>query len=185
MIRSIIRLYLAAMILLPMASWGALENENLLFSLPQNYKIGFQKKEGNMIMTELIPQKESINEWTEMVTAQIFLGLKTLSLVEFRSRMQTLWEKSCQGAQFAPVTQGEENGYSFMIWIQTCPLNKATGKPENTWFKAIQGNDSFYVVQKAFKYNPTKEEVIDWMNYFKSVKVCDSRLPERACAPVK
>ena len=61
-------------------------------------------------------------------------------------------------------------------------INKATGKPEITWFKAIQGNDSFYVVQVAFKAWPSKEQITQWMGYLKEVTVCDTRLPDRACA---
>jgi uncharacterized membrane protein len=68
-----------------------------------------------------------------------------------------------------------------MVWLQSCPLNKATGKPEITWFKAIAGNDSTYVVQLAFKAWPSKEQITSWMQYLGSVSVCDSRLPERAC----
>jgi hypothetical protein len=80
-----------------------------------------------------------------------------------------------------PVAQGEENGYPSLVWLQNCPLNKATGKPEITWFKAIQGNDSFYIVQVAFKAWPSKEQISQWMRYLKSVTVCDTRLPDRAC----
>ena len=65
--------------------------------------------------------------------------------------------------------------------MQVCPLNQATGKPEITWFKAIQGNDSFYVVQKAFKFMPTNEQVVAWTQYLKSVQVCDTRIKGREC----
>jgi hypothetical protein len=68
-----------------------------------------------------------------------------------------------------------------MVWLQNCPLNKATGKPEITWFKAIQGNDSFYIVQVAFKAWPSKEQITQWMGYLKDVAVCDTRLPDRPC----
>ena len=80
-----------------------------------------------------------------------------------------------------PVAQGDENGYPSMVWLQNCPLNKATGKPEITWFKAIQGNDSFYIVQVAFKAWPSKEQITQWMGYLKDVAVCDTRLPDRPC----
>jgi len=59
--------------------------------------------------------------------------------------------------------------------------NPATGKPELTWFKALQGNDNFYLVQKAFKFEPSGEQVTDWVNFLNTVKVCDTRLPDRAC----
>ncbi len=42
-------------------------------------------------------------------------------------------------------------------------------------------NDSFYVAPKAFKFEPTKEQVDRWMRYLRTVAVCDTRLSERAC----
>jgi hypothetical protein len=36
------------------------------------------------------------------------------------------------------------------------PKNRESGKPEITWFKAVQGNNSFYLVQKAFRFEPSK-----------------------------
>jgi hypothetical protein len=86
------------------------------------------------------------------------------------------------GSGSHPVGQGRENGYPSMVWLQSCPLNKATSKPEITWFKAIEGNDSFYVVQLAFKAWPSKEQITQWMHYLRDVIVCDTRLPDRACA---
>ena len=38
-----------------------------------------------------------------------------------------------------------------LVWYENCSLNTATGKPEFTWFKAIQGNDSFYLIQVTLK----------------------------------
>jgi hypothetical protein len=79
------------------------------------------------------------------------------------------------------VAQGPENGYPAAVWLLSCPRNRETGKPEITWFKAIQGNDSFYVVQKAFRFEPAKEQVAKWTQYLRGVAVCDSRLAERRC----
>ena len=88
---------------------------------------------------------------------------------------------ACPGSETVPVTHGDENGYPVLVWLQNCPLNKATGKPEITWIKAIQGKDSFYVAQVAFKAMPSNEQITQWMQYLRSVTVCDSRVPDRTC----
>lgn len=173
---------LRAMILwiVPIFCWAELKNENLLQTLPQGYKVDYQAKQSTMLMTEMVPQNESVNQWSEMVTTQVFFNMK-VTPSDFQARMQTMWAASCQGAEFVSLRQGEENGYAFSFWMQVCPLNQATGKPEITWFKAIQGNDSFYVVQKAFKFMPTNEQVVAWTQYLKSVQVCDTRIKGREC----
>jgi len=67
----------------------------------------------------------------------------------------------------------------------TYKRNPATGKPEITYTKVTAGNDSLYVVQKAFKFAPSRDQIVQWMKYLRSVAVCDSRLPDRACPSAK
>jgi hypothetical protein len=174
-------LLLSILFALPNVCLAELTDENLLQNLPSGYKLDFQGKQGKVVISEMVPQSETAKNWSEMVTTQIFLGLKNATPEQFQAFMAKSWLAACKDGSIAPVTKGEENGYSFSIWLQTCPLNQSTGKPENTWFKAIKGNDSFYVVQKAFRFTPSNEQIAQWMQYFRSITVCDSRLPERSC----
>ncbi len=162
-----------------------LKNENLLQNVPDGYKIDYQANENNVIMMEMVPEQQSVNNWDEMVTTQIMLGVKNITPQEFQASMQKMWSDVCKDAQFFTMKQGKENGYPFSFWLQGCPNNPATGKLEFTYFKAIQGNDSFYVVQKAFKFNPSKDQIVQWTQYLRSVEVCDSRLPKSKCPNVK
>jgi hypothetical protein len=166
---------------LPSVCLADLENENLLQPLPSGYKVDFQTKQGNMIMTEMVPQAETVDSWSEMITTQIFLGMKSTTPEQFQEGMAKRWLAACRGGEVATITKGVENGYAFSIWLQTCSKNPSTGKPENTWFKAIKGNDSFYLVQKAYRFDPSKDQITHWMQYFRSVTVCDTRLADRQC----
>jgi hypothetical protein len=166
--------------LFAVSSAAALENENLLVGVPPGYKIDFNDRKQTMIMTEMVPTAQTVQNWTEMVTVQIFLGLKSTP-AEFRTRMEKLWSGACPAGSGNVVSSASENGYATLLWRQSCPLNKATGKPEMTWFKAIAGNDSFYVVQKAFKFEPSPEQLTQWLGYLSKVSVCDTRLSARKC----
>jgi len=168
------------------ASQAAAElvNENLLVAVPDGYKIDFRARKNGMLINEMVPAAESVHGWTEMVTVQIFYNFKA-GLEDFRAQSEKFWAGACPGSRFNTVAKATENGYPALIWLQSCPLNKATGKPEITWFKAIKGHDSLYVVQKAFKFMPTKEQIGTWMQYLKKVAVCDSRLLDRACPATK
>jgi hypothetical protein len=81
----------------------------------------------------------------------------------------------------AGVIQVTVDSGVFRPWVLNCPRHPVSKEPEVVWLKAIRGNDSFYVVQQTFRYQPTKEEAIRWLRYFRSVSVCDSRLDDRAC----
>ncbi len=161
-----------------------LVNENLLVTVPPGYKIDFQDKKPNSLMNEMVPAAESVNNWTEMVTVQIFYHLKAAP-EQFVDKVASGWKASCPGASTSTIASGPENGYPAGVWLLKCPKNPSTGKPEITWIKAMQGNDSFYVVQKAFKFTPSNDEVVQSMKYLRAVAVCDSRLPDRACPQTK
>ena len=180
--RRAVCIVLAALLLaLAAPSAHALEGEVLLVTVPKGYKIGFEKKAGNQIMTEMVPQAETVKDWTEMVTVQIFLNMRGVSPAQYRERIQNMWRQACDDSEFSVMKQGEEGGYPTLTWLSKCPHNNATGKPELTWMKAIQGRDSFYLVQKAYKFEPSAEQKATWGAYLDSVNVCDTRRPERNC----
>jgi hypothetical protein len=169
----------------PPAARAQLVNENLLTSAPAGYKIGFHEKKNDLDMTEWVPSNETVQSWSEMLTVQIFYGRK-VAPEQVMHDLEPRWRKACPGAGDAqPVAAGVEGGYPAMVWILDCAQNPATHKPELTWFKAIEGNDSFYIVQKAFKFTPNNVQVARWVKYLKGVRVCDSRLADRACPQVK
>jgi hypothetical protein len=180
--RRAVRLVLAAFALtLAAPAAHALEGEVLLVTVPKGYKIGYEKKAGNQVMTEMVPQAETVKDWTEMVTVQIFLNMRGVTPDEYRARIEKLWAGACAGSTFANVKEGAEGGYPTLTWFQKCPMNNATGKPELTWMKAIQGRDSFYLVQKAYKFEPSAAQKSEWGAYLDSVSICDTRLPDRPC----
>jgi hypothetical protein len=162
-----------------------LVNENLLAPAPPGYKVGSHDRKGVLQITEWVPANQTVENWTEMLTVQVFYGLKAAP-EQFMHQLEQRWRGACPGAGDAqPVAGGVENGYPSLVWILECPKNPATGKMELTWFKGVQGNDSFYLVQKAFRFTPSKAQITRWVGYLKGVVVCDSRIADRACPRTK
>jgi hypothetical protein len=174
-------LIIVASVIFSSPAHAQLQNENLLVAMPKGYKVGFSDKNARQQMTEMVPDGQSVKDWTDMITVQIFFGMTNVTPEAYKQRLEKLWAENCKGAQSSPVGQGNERGYPVIVWLQDCPLNQKTGKPEVTLLKAISGRDSFYVVQKAFRFKPDKSQVEQWSRYLRSVSVCDSRLPDRAC----
>jgi hypothetical protein len=134
-----------------------LVNENLLVAAPAGYEVGLRKKKKESSITEWVPADETVDNWTEMVTVQVFYDLKVPPEALMRD-LEKRWRGACPGAGEAQtIADGVEHGYPARVWLLDCPRNPDSGKREITWFKAIEGNDSFYVVQKAFKFMPAKK----------------------------
>lgn len=162
-----------------------LKNENLLVGVPQGFKPAFKGAKNGVNMQEFIPADETLQNWTEMVTVQVFLSRKDLEPAPFLGAIRQKWGGSCDGTTATPVVTGKVNGYDAAAILLRCPLLTSTGKPEFTILKAIKGNDSFYVVQRAVRSTPTPEHLETMKKYIESVSVCDSRLPAQACPTVK
>jgi hypothetical protein len=147
------------------------------------FETGNAFKQNGLTMVERVPVGESVHDWSEMVTTQIFHG-SPMSLDAYFGDMRRSWSTACPGAEAFPIRDGEENGYPFAVWQFSCPLNPATRKPENTWIKGIRGNDALYAVQWAFRSEPTEADVTRAVKHLKGAVVCDSRIERSRCPEV-
>lgn len=174
------------LILVMTGTWAddsGLQGENLLQAMPQDYKLASSGRNGSVLTDEMIPVSEDIEQWSEMLTTQIYMGgIDPNGPEAFYQRLATAWKRACPSASGELIRTGTENGYRFAFWMQACPENPGSGRPEYTWFKAIEGNDSFYLIQKSWRYAPDPEQVKRWTRYLGTVAVCDSRIPRQSCA---
>lgn len=164
-----------------LAGAEALRGENLIQTLPAGFKVDFGERKGNFQIVELVPRDESVHDWTQMVTTNIYYGGLPVSPSEYRSRFQQMWQRTCPEPGGTELDQGSDNGYPVALWLMTCARLPATGKPEITLVKAIKGNDSFYVIQRAWRHHPDDGEMAAARQYLDRVHVCDTRLPDRPC----
>ncbi len=162
-----------------------LKNENLLVGMPQGFKVGFKDSKNGMNMQEFVPASETVQNWTEMVAVQVFLSRKDLQPGPFLAAMQKQWSDGCKGSTSTAVTTGKVKGYDSASVLLSCPLLASTGKPETAVIKAIKGNDSFYVVQRAVRSVPAPERLETMKKYVEEVSVCDSRLATAPCPTVR
>jgi len=164
-----------------LAPASAIESEKLIVSIPQAYTLGFNNRKDNMTIEEYVTGGQTVDNWTELVTVQIFQGMKSVRPDEFRGRMEALWDKACPNSSVQSVARGVENGYPTNTWMMDCPVNPKTNQKEITWFKALAGKDTFYVVQKAYKFPPAQEQIAQWNAWLKRVTLCDTGRRDRAC----
>ena len=162
-------------------SAAEMTGENLLLGIPAGFKVDFQDRKGPILVTEMVPEKETADDWTEKLSTQIFVGLKSVTPAEFEKESRRQWLEVCKEGKFSAIASGEEKGYPFSVWMLSCPYSKAPGQPETAMFKAIRGASDLYVVQKAFRFELTREQVAQWMQFLRGVSLCDSRVPEKAC----
>jgi hypothetical protein len=180
----------SAVFLLSVASAGAdgeLIGENLVTKIPSGYELGFQQETDQAKMMEFIPEGESVEDWSEMITIQLFHPANKNA--KFYESLDSSVKHACENGSTHVTATREENGYPVQVFQMYCPTNLKTGMGEVTFLKTIEGKDKFYVVQKAWrteKYSEddipmTEEDFAKWIRFLKDVYVCDSRVESRKC----
>lgn len=109
---NIVKKLMLAAVMLPLAAQAAQAVERASFGEPpKDFKIGYQTQQNGMIMVELVPQKQTVDNWTQMITLQSMAGANP-GAEGFRNNMANLWQNACPKSSFNPIIEGEENGYS-------------------------------------------------------------------------
>lgn len=168
-------------LMLTSAANAALEAENLLTSLPSGFKVGYSAGNGKEDMVEYVPAAETVDDWTKMVTVQVFHNARNVDPDAFAAKLADGWKSSCAGGDAQKITTGAENGYPIAVWAYDCPLNPQTGKPESMWLKVTSGSDALYSVQYAYRLQATKELATPALDYLQNVIVRDTRRSDRPC----
>lgn len=167
------------------AGSAAVHDETVLAPVPKDFKVGFAADKGRLTMTEFVPQNETVDDWSRMITLQIFHGLSNADPDNFARGLKERWKTDCPGGDAQRLDAAADNRYAFSEWVYLCPLNPKTKKPENMWLKVISGKDALYSVQYAYRRDMGPDLMGPALDYLGKVKVCDTRLPDRPCPTIK
>jgi len=131
---------------------------------------------GSRVM-QMVPTHQSAQNWTDMLSIHQVLDPsgQVPAPRQFLAPIEAGWLKACPGSTSTWLREGEEDGHRFALLMLTCPNNPATGKPEHAWLKGLQGAYSHYVVQKAFRYVPQREQTLEWMAWLRGTGLCRPR----------
>jgi len=153
--------------------------ENLLVSPPKDFKLGYRSDRIGSL-TEWVPSTETVDDWTQMLTVQVFRGAK-VDAAGFLQGVGKRYMDACPGTTAKGIFTGQVNGYVVSMLVLKCPKNPGTGKPETTAFRVIKGKDALYSVQRAWRSLPSDEELGSVMQALAKVTVCDTRSAEHPC----
>ena len=152
----------------------------MLLSPPKDFKIGYQATRDKRQITEWVPAAETVEDWTQMLTVQVFRGA-AVDAPTFLQDVGKRYMSACPGTTAKGIFTGQVNGYVASMLLLKCPKNPGTGKPETTAFRVIKGKDAPYSVQRAWRAVLSDQEVDDVMHSLGKVTVCDTRAREDPC----
>ncbi|SDR32620.1 hypothetical protein [Pseudovibrio sp. Tun.PSC04-5.I4] len=156
-----------------------LKNENLLVTMPDGYKVAYSDRKKGLVVSEMIPKAQSLEDWQDMVTVQVHFSVHpTMSALV--KQFTKVGNPICEDYSGFLVRKGRENGYEFGLFLTSCSITPAS-KSEKVLTKAILGKDSTYFVIKSWRSGLDEADIVKWSGYMAGVKVCDSRIADSAC----
>ena len=145
--------------------------EQFKFSIPQGWKIAHKTGNEEQTSKQIINAKETLDNWTIMITAQTFFDSEKYEPEKFINQMGKDAQKYCGSTHLFDDKKGVQDGFKFSQKMLTCLPNKKTLQNERKNIKAIKGKEAFYVVEVAYRTQLNRDEAFYWIAYLSDVTV--------------
>ncbi len=173
----------AAAALAPAERVSRAPTEMLGISVPDEFAVGYEARNGTTQIVELVEPPETVETWSKLVTSLMFFNAAQAGLDAFYGRWRDDLGRSCAGMTHR-VIKGSVDGAPALRATLSCPKNPLTGTPENLEAILVQGKTDLMMVQVAFRRPVTPADSALIGGVASSLKVCDQRsLP--ACSARK
>ena len=165
--------------------------EVYIAGLPAGWTLGFQESNEIGHHLEWVPQGQPVKDWRDMIAFQLFPKLIDIEPDHFLVKMADHYAQSCDQVLATDIEGTPANGYPGAIRVLACTKNKVTGLGEITLFRAVMGQEAFYVAQRAWRMAPfsaeaipvTGEQLDSGRKLIEYGLACRSNNPNRPCPP--
>ena len=165
--------------------------EVYIAGLPAGWTLGFQESNEIGHHLEWVPQGQPVKDWRDMIAFQLFPKLIDIEPDHFLVKMADHYAQSCDQVLATDIEGTPANGYPGAIRVLACTRNKVTELGEITLFRAVMGQEAFYVAQRAWRMAPfsaeaipvTGEQLDDGRRLIEYGLACRSNNPNRPCPP--
>ncbi len=177
----------------PQANPNPPQAEQVFAPTPPGFALTDSKVDDKQRVFEFLPQGQTAQSWTERIGIVVFFGMKGRNPKQAAEALQSEWRASCPAFSSNAPEQRLEKNYPASILTMACSYPEPPQGRMHREFvmaKIMQGADSLYLVQRAWRGGPeyaplplTDKATGDaWAKFFNQVEVCDTRLRGQPCA---
>lgn len=169
--------WMALTMTVPYASAGSYYGENLLFIVNKALGEWDVRESTKGDVYKQIWQKKGAGFNDSVLVTVIHNG--KINMQVNRQEQDNVGRKHCKKFESTTLDTTPKNGYPRLIWRTKCLT--ANGSEGSQLLLMIQGNDSFYQIQKIWRMPLHEEHFFEWRDVLSGVSVCDTRLPTQPC----
>ena len=150
--------------------------ENLKIAWPGEikWKIGSNQKSGNTRMVEVIPENESMDNWTIIGTMISIMGSKSVSVEKFMELTYNQTLKNAPKAKLTMIEKGVKSGSPWIMFRIESPSFNNNKIPESQLYYIIRGKQALYSNFVAVKQPSFGVLFVEkWAKVFKNSALLD------------
>jgi hypothetical protein len=172
----------------PATSVMPIFSQIVAFTLPKGFSPAFSNAEGDGYIFEAVPQGETAQKWSQMVTVTGAQGLAVASNASpqvFLTKFAELFKTACPATfSIGEVGASKVSGHDAFTTLIGCGTARSPGnvRSEAAAVLAVKGSEDFYTFQWAER-GPARNKPID-LNDAKWQDRLAKLGPIRICAPV-
>ena len=140
-------LLLALVCAVPLPAWA---QERLVSPALDGFVTGFQAANAEQSILEEVPQGETVDSWTVLVTTQRFT-VANAALSIFTDSFFGGLRAACPDATFTDPEHFEHFGKPALMFSADCPNSPMSGGREQMTVLAISGVEALHVKQVSFR----------------------------------
>ena len=161
--------------------------------VPIDWQVAHSQMDGRVLNMAWLPEGQSVGDWQDKVTLMVFPGETEIAGRELLAQLTRRYRRDCAELQTTDTQVQQKQGHTVAFRFVGCTKHRATDQGELALFRAVEGDGSLYLVQRAWRTPPYGGDSLPFQRellgktrlWLQGGRICkaDSVDPERACPP--
>ncbi|MBK1671087.1 hypothetical protein CKO28_24065 [Rhodovibrio sodomensis] len=161
--------------------------------VPITWDIAHSSDSGRVVHMAWLHQGQEPGSWSDKVSIQLFPGETDISGEQLLDQIARRYARDCRNLLGTETEVRRKRGRTVAFRLLGCTEHEKTGRGELALFRVVQGSESLYLVQRAWrtptfdsKHLPFAREILGKTRlWLQGGRVCQADSPdaERACPP--
>lgn len=161
--------------------------------VPITWEVAHSANSGRVMHMAWLPEGQETGSWSDKVSLQLFPGETEVTGKQLLDNIARRYARDCQNLLGTDTEVKRERGRTVAFRLLGCTEHAQTGRGELALFRVVQGAESLYLVQRAWRtptfdteHLPFSREILGKTRlWLQGGRVCQADSPdaEYACPP--
>jgi hypothetical protein len=119
--------------------------------VPIDWQVAHSSRSDRVVHMAWLPQGQEVGNWSDKVSVQMFPGQTQVGGQQLLDQLARRYERDCKNLLATQTETTRKRGKTVAFRLLGCTEHRATGRGEMALFRVIEGAESLYLVQRAWR----------------------------------